>query len=616
MGTRAFGVLAATLAVITGGIAGGAVAFTVFALPAVADTPVAQTVPDAVAAIERSMAAPATRAASASTPVAAQAAVESPPGAPAATQPATKAGRSGCGRHRTVLPGSDLGRHARRARPHLGGRGARHDHRRPRRVRPGLQRATRRPLPHADPARELPVRRLHGAAPVLDGGGPEHRSAERLGATSARWRSDGLPSVGCDGNLAGGYNNVGETFARKWWDSLGHRISVYNPDYTGSVASVCIYFAVSHGGVPDEPYAFTRAPRRAGATASTGCPRPTASRPGPGGNKLVRVTQRLRWGVLGTGWIADQMTADLAVLGSPVTAVGSRAQATADAFASRYGIPNAHPTYRQLVEDPEVDVVYVATPHPSHHADTKLALEAGKHVLVEKSFTVNAAEARDLVELAAERGLVVLEAMWTRWLPHMVRIRELIDSGALGDVRTLIADHTQKLSADPAHRIQNPELGGGALLDLGIYPVSFAWDVFGAPTTIQAISSPTATGVDRQTAMLFGYADGQQAVMHCALDTQGPNAAVILGTEARIEIDPVWYTPTTFRLISPDDEVLEEFDGRGPGRGMQFQAAALEELVAAGALGGDVLPPAESVAIMESLDEVRAQIGLRYPGEA
>jgi predicted dehydrogenase len=329
----------------------------------------------------------------------------------------------------------------------------------------------------------------------------------------------------------------------------------------------------------------------------------------------VAVTERLRWGVLGTGWIATQMTSDLGVLGSPVTAVGSRSQQTADAFASRFGIPTAHASYQQLVDDPEVDVVYVATPHPSHYADARLALEAGKHVLVEKAFTVNAAEARELVDLAAERGLVVLEAMWTRWLPHMVRIRELIASGALGDVRTLIADHNQKLSSDPAHRIQNPELGGGALLDLGIYPVSFAFDLFGAPTTIRALSSPTATGVDRQTAMLFGYADGQQAVMHCALDTKGPNAAVILGTEARIEIDPVWYTPTTFRLIDPDDHVIEQFDGRGEGRGMQFQAAALEELVAAGAVAGGVLPPAETVAIMESLDEVRAQIGLRYPGE-
>jgi predicted dehydrogenase len=328
------------------------------------------------------------------------------------------------------------------------------------------------------------------------------------------------------------------------------------------------------------------------------------------------VTERLRWGVLGTGWIADRMIPDLRVLGSTVAAVGSRTQARADSYAAEWDVPVAHGSYEALVADPDVDVVYVATPHPSHAADAILALEAGKHVLVEKSFTLNAAEARSITDLARERGLVVLEAMWTRWLPHMVRIRELIASGALGEVRTVIADHTQKLSSDPAHRIQNPVLGGGALLDLGIYPVAFAWDVFGAPARITATSSPTATGVDRQTAMIFDYADGQQALMHCALDTQGPNRAVVLGTDARIEIDGVWYCPTTFRLIGPDDEVIETFDGSTPGRGMQFQAEELERLVAAGLLEGEILPPSESVAIMESLDEVRRQIGLAYPSES
>ena len=309
------------------------------------------------------------------------------------------------------------------------------------------------------------------------------------------------------------------------------------------------------------------------------------------------------------------MIPDLRVLGSTVAAVGSRTQARADAYAAQWDIPVAHGSYASLVNDPAIDVVYVATPHPAHAADAILALEAGKHVLVEKAFTINAAEARRVTELARERGLVVLEAMWTRWLPHMARIRELIASGALGEVRTVIADHTQKLSSDPAHRIQDPALGGGALLDLGIYPVAFAWDVFGPPTRISATSSPTATGVDRQTAMIFDYADGQQAVLHCALDTQGPNRAVILGTEARIEIDGVWYCPTTFHLIGPDDEVIETFDGSTPGRGMQFQAAQLEELVAAGDLEGPILSPAETVAIMESLDEVRSQIGLVYPSE-
>jgi predicted dehydrogenase len=327
------------------------------------------------------------------------------------------------------------------------------------------------------------------------------------------------------------------------------------------------------------------------------------------------MTDHLRWGILGTGWIARHMTSDLAINGSTVTAVGSRTQEKADAYAAEFGIPHAHGSYEALVADPEVDVIYVATPHPSHVADASLALNAGKHVLLEKPYTINAAEARVVAELARERGLVVLEAMWTRWMPHMIRLRELIAAGTLGEVRTVIVDHNQLLSQDPTHRIQDPALGGGALLDLGIYPVSFAWDIFGAPTSIHAISSPTATGVDRQTAMLFGYADGQQAVMHTASDTKGPNTAAVIGTKAWVQIDPVWYTPTTMRVYDPEDNVIEEFDGRTEGRGMQFQAAELERIVASGALEDGNLPPSQSVAIMESLDEIRAQIGLRYPSE-
>jgi predicted dehydrogenase len=323
----------------------------------------------------------------------------------------------------------------------------------------------------------------------------------------------------------------------------------------------------------------------------------------------------LRWGILGTGGIAHLFTSDLKLEGFDVRAVGSRSQDSADAFASSHGIGRAYSSYEQLVADDEVDVIYVSTPHPFHAENATLALEAGKHVLVEKPFTINASEAQSVVDLAASRKLVVLEAMWTRWLPHMVRIRELIASGVLGDVRTVLADHDQKLSSDPAHRMQAPSLGGGALLDLGIYPVSFAWDVFGAPTSVQALSSPTATGVDRQTAILLGYGDGQQAVLHTALDTRGPNKAAVIGTEARIEIDPVWYTPTSFTVYDPSETVIERYESSVQGRGMQFQASALEAIVLSGEGSGRELSPEQSVGIMGTLDEIRRQIGLRYPSE-
>lgn len=328
------------------------------------------------------------------------------------------------------------------------------------------------------------------------------------------------------------------------------------------------------------------------------------------------MSERLRWGILGTGWICGQMTSDLILTGHAVIAVGSRSQQAADAFAAAHGIPTAHPSYEALVADPEVDVIYIGTPHPFHAANAVLALEAGKHVLLEKPFALNRAEAQQIVDLAAEKKLVVLEAMWTRWLPHMLRIRELLAAGALGELRSLIADHDQKLPSDVKHRIQNPELGGGALLDLGIYPVSFAWDVFGEPSSVYALSSPTpVTGVDQNDAIVLGYPSGAKAVINTVLDAAGPNTAVLVGTGARIEIDPVWYNPASFSLIAPDGTLLERFEQEVPGRGMQFQADELERLVAAGELEGTILPSSETVAIMGTLDEVRRQIGLRYPGE-
>ena len=327
------------------------------------------------------------------------------------------------------------------------------------------------------------------------------------------------------------------------------------------------------------------------------------------------MTESLRWGILGTGYIAEMFVSDILASGFTVAAVGSRSQESADRFAAKFDIATAHPTYEELAADPQVDIIYVATPHPMHAENSILAVNHGKHVLVEKPFTLNAGEAERLVDLAAEKDIVVLEAMWTRWLPHMVRLREIIAAGTIGDVRTVIADHNQKLPSDPKHRINNPDLGGGALLDLGIYPVSFAWDVLGEPTTVNAISSPTATGVDRQTAILLGYADGQQAVLHTALDTAGPNSASVIGTEGWIALEGTFYVPTSFTVYNSEGDVVEKFDTAVSERGMQFQAWEAERLVAAGVTAGDVLPPSQSVAIMRTLDEVRRQIGLAYPGE-
>ncbi|WP_314423342.1 Gfo/Idh/MocA family oxidoreductase [uncultured Microbacterium sp.] len=323
----------------------------------------------------------------------------------------------------------------------------------------------------------------------------------------------------------------------------------------------------------------------------------------------------LRWGILATGGIAGAFASDLRTAGLDLVAVGSRSQESADAFAQRFDIARAHASYEELVADPEVDIIYVSTPHPMHHANARLALEAGKHVLVEKAFTVDRAQAEDLQRLAAERGLLAMEAMWTRYLPHMVRIREILDAGTLGEIRVVTADHTQKISDDPAHRLNALELGGGALLDLGIYPISFVWDVLGAPETIQAAARLIETGADAEVATIMTHRGGAVSTTVSSSRAAGPNAASIVGTEARIDIDRVWYTPTTFRVVQPDGTVVEEYVSEVDGRGMQYQAQAAERLVRDGILEGDILPIAESVAIMGTLDEIRAQIGVRYPNE-
>lgn len=323
----------------------------------------------------------------------------------------------------------------------------------------------------------------------------------------------------------------------------------------------------------------------------------------------------LHWGILATGGIAHAFTSDLRTAGLHVAAVGSRCIESAREFAETYGIPNAHGSYDDLVADPTVDIVYIATPHPGHVDTALLALDHGKHVLVEKPFTLNEVEAAAIRDKAAEKGLLAMEAMWTRYLPHMVRIREILAAGTLGEIRVVSADHTQKISTDPAHRLNALELGGGALLDLGIYPISFAVDVLGLPERITALARLSDAGSDAEVATVFAHAGGAVSTTVSSSRGAGTNSAQIVGTEARIEIDRVWYTPTSFRVVTPDNAVAEQFTSEVEGRGMQYQALAAERLIAAGATSSDVQPIDETVAIMGVLDEVRRQIGVVYPGE-
>lgn len=322
----------------------------------------------------------------------------------------------------------------------------------------------------------------------------------------------------------------------------------------------------------------------------------------------------VRWGVIGTGGIASAFVRDLALLpDATAVAVGSRRQETADEFAREHVVGRAHPSYADLVGDDEVDAVYVATPHPGHHDAAMLAIEAGKAVLVEKPFTMDAQEAAALVAAARSKGTFLMEAMWTRFLPHVVRIRELLASGVLGELRTVVADHGQWFAADPAHRLFAPELGGGALLDLGIYPVSFTSMVLGPPSRVTAVSDPAFTGVDASTSVLLQHDGGAHGVVTTSLQAVGANRAFVSGTDARLEIDPVWYSPTTFSVIGRDGRVLERHEQPHHGGGHRHQAAEVARCLRAGQAESEVMPLDETVEIMRTLDEVRRQIGLTYP---
>ena len=323
----------------------------------------------------------------------------------------------------------------------------------------------------------------------------------------------------------------------------------------------------------------------------------------------------IRWGILATGGIAHAFTADLRTAGLDVVAVGSRSAGSARAFAEQYGIAHAHGSYEALVADPEVDIVYVASPHSHHLAHATLALEAGKHVLIEKAVTLDADEAIALRDLAAARGLLVMEAMWTRYLPHMVRVREIVAAGTLGEVRTVIADHTQRISDDPAHRLNALELGGGALLDLGIYPVSFAVDILGPIESARAVGRLAETGADSDVAIAAVHAGGGLSSIAMSSRAAGPNTAHVIGTDARIDIDRVWYTPTSFRVTATDGTVIEDYTSAFAGRGMQFEALYAEHLLREGRTDSDLLPFDESITIMATLDDIRAQLGVVYPKE-
>lgn len=362
----------------------------------------------------------------------------------------------------------------------------------------------------------------------------------------------------------------------------------------------------------------------------------------------------IRWGILGTGGIARRFARGLQFLpDARLLAIGSRSDSGAESFADQFDVPRAYSDYEALVNDRDIDVVYVATPSSVHRDNCILGLEAGKAVLCEKPFTINADEAREVISLARQKGLFCMEAMWMRFIPLMKSLRHVMDVNGIGDIRMLVAQLGYANEFDPDDRIFNPRLGGGALLDLGIYPLSLAFHLMGEPSSI--VSQPTigASGVDEQLSIILGYPDGGQAVLAASIRNNMSNDAVIMGTNGNIKIHAPLITPHRLTVMKKPDagsgggsrgsrlsflrrlpllqelylrldpylspllrrrssDIVETYKGNG----FNYEAAEVMRRLRSKEIESPIMPLDETLKIMETMDAVRAQWNLTSPHEA
>ncbi|WP_338184483.1 Gfo/Idh/MocA family oxidoreductase [Jatrophihabitans sp.] len=320
----------------------------------------------------------------------------------------------------------------------------------------------------------------------------------------------------------------------------------------------------------------------------------------------------VRWGIAGPGRIAEAVAGDFGhVPGAELVAVGSRSAARAADFAGRHDIARAHGSYRALLDDPEVDVVYIATPHPQHHALALAAIEAGKGLLIEKAFTATVAGAQEIVAASRERGVFVMEAMWTRFQPALRQMRAWLDAGVLGDVRAVEADLGVVRTFDPADRLFAPELGGGALLDLGVYVVSFAQWVLGTPERVVAHGRLGQTGVEEDASVLLTYPDGVTALLTTSLHSPMPGSARVFGTEGWIDVLPRFHHPTEVVLHrhgAPPEHVLALPDGGG----YSHELAEVTACVEAGAIESAIMPLADTLVVQQILADAGQQLGVEW----
>lgn len=324
----------------------------------------------------------------------------------------------------------------------------------------------------------------------------------------------------------------------------------------------------------------------------------------------------VRWGFLGAGGIATKMAQDLAASTSNVlTAVAARSSERARGFADRFGAASAYGDYRALVEDPDIDVVYVATTHPQHHEQALLAIGAGKPVLIEKPVCLDATQTGEVFRAAEQAGVFAMEAMWMRTNPLIRTAQQLIADGVIGEVRAVRAEMSLGLAYDPTHRLYDLANGGGALLDLGVYPATFGWLFLGKPDGVSVMGTLAPTGSDDSVAMQWDYADGRSAQLWCSASVPGPYRGLIQGSDGWIRTEGRFHRPTALTVANRDGRstLQDPLDEQLPGYLPQIEE--VERCLRAGELSSPLVPPADTIAIMTLLDEARAALGVRYPGE-
>jgi predicted dehydrogenase len=334
------------------------------------------------------------------------------------------------------------------------------------------------------------------------------------------------------------------------------------------------------------------------------------------------MNNKIRWGVMGAGRLARDVVREVQSHGVQVHAIGARDQKRADEFAAELGLAKAHGSYEALANDPEIDAVYIVTTAQAHLECALIAIAAGKHVLIEKPFAMDAAEAAQIVAAARKAGVFCMEAMWTRFLPMQIELFKCIEAGMIGEPQYLTADHSQFLPPERADRLWSRELGGGSLLDLGVYPINFAARLFGLPTSLVARGTLTDAdagpfgdgagdgGVDSQVSIIFDHVSGQRSTLQACMTQLGSTDATILGTLGSIVLDGPFYQQSSFRVLSPSGEVLHSFGSPVLDDGKIFEFLEAEARIQAGQLESPVMPLDESIAIMGVMDEVRAQIGV------